>query len=231
MCLILDAQPNVYLDPTWLAYARDDNPHGWGVVASHAGKIRVTRGFSLHGLLRAVERAGEQSHRTIHLRWATHGEVNLENVHPIRVDVRNGRDRGVYWLVHNGIVQVPTGEGRSDTWHYARSRVAPTIARLGLDRAVTELASDTRTLGWSRIVLVAPGGSRIHWGDRGVDLAPGLWASNDQPLDWPGSPWGAAKSRWGRSAPFDSFDSFDDPFDRSTARPLDPFDPFDPLGY
>lgn len=182
MCLILDKAPDVApIPPGVLRRAARENPDGWGVVATLGRRTRVTRGFAVDALVRAVDRAtAEGAHVTVHCRWATHGPRTVENTHPV-VIVAGGRR---YYVVHNGVCRVSTAAAphRTDTWHYAHGSIAPALALGGLD-ALESLDGDP-ALGWSRIVVIGEGGRRTHVGGRGVYLPSGVWASNDSPLGW-----------------------------------------------
>ena len=62
----------------------------------------------------------------IHFRWATHGEVNLENCHPF-YDKKSGT-----WFMHNGILNITPYKGKTDSETAFKKYLAPCIRKHGL---------------------------------------------------------------------------------------------------
>ncbi len=66
-------------------------------------------------------------HCMFHLRMATHGGVSLDNVHPFPVLEKAKGDPYDLYFMHNGIIQIPTPAGKSDTRVFAELYLQPTL--------------------------------------------------------------------------------------------------------
>ena len=64
----------------------------------------------------------------IHLRFSTHGKIDTENTHPMRV--LRAADHGIdLFMMHNGVMSdVPIkAKDRSDTWHFVQNFLKPML--------------------------------------------------------------------------------------------------------
>lgn len=86
------------------------NPHGIGVWSKQVG---VKKFMDFDEFMNFYADMDNDKH-VIHFRYATHGEIDEENIHPHCVDDR-------YVLFHNGIINIPIVDSKmSDTWHFAK---------------------------------------------------------------------------------------------------------------
>jgi predicted glutamine amidotransferase len=131
------------------------------------------------GLIDTVQRADYPL--AAHLRWATHGALNVHNAHPVNVHA------GRLALIHNGIIW-PLARDRSphsDTvylakylrqyrlgWHRDRKCVKRIEKFIGQGNKVVVLAANGE-----HAILNASAG---HWEN-------GIWYSNHSYCDWPGT--------------------------------------------
>lgn len=97
MCLIIQGLKSS-ISKDILADAYDSNQDGWGIMYSYRQKLKVTRGFTLENLYRALEKVPDVE-IFVHLRMRTHGDISQSNLHPYRVT-------NDLYLMHNGIVDV-----------------------------------------------------------------------------------------------------------------------------
>lgn len=107
------------------------NPDGLGWMFAHNGQVITGKYLprSTEEARALIARLPEDDRQVaLHFRMRTHGDVDLENVHPYKVtdDV---------YLIHNGVLSHGNAADRSksDTWHYARSmesqlKLAPALA-------------------------------------------------------------------------------------------------------
>ena len=95
MCLIIQGSKSS-IGKDILADAYDSNQDGWGIMYSYRQKLKVTRGFTLENLYRALEKVPDVE-IFVHLRMRTHGDISRGNLHPYRVT-------NDLYLMHNGIV-------------------------------------------------------------------------------------------------------------------------------
>ena len=107
----------------------------------------------------------------IHFRMKTHGDVNLDNVHPFKLPNDGG------FLMHNGIL--PCGNSadpsKPDTWHYIRLHLSNggiNWSNVALDRGNKFVVMDKK----GKFIIVNR--------ETGVDYA-GAWYSNTYAWDYP----------------------------------------------
>ena len=121
MCLIIASRNGSVVTDSELLKAYRANPDGWGIVWHNGRLLETRKGFNSSALLKAQAAAKGHPYVT-HLRWATHGTINVGNCHPFRVNRK-------LWMAHNGVLSCVKieRENRSDTWHLAKllSNVAP----------------------------------------------------------------------------------------------------------
>ena len=159
MCLILHgtAKKLLRLD---LEKAQDFNPHGWG----YGIDLNTVYSFNTKSTLRqSLELECPKSVVTLHFRWTTHGETNLENAHPFYI----GHDRFLY---HNGVASdyCVVGSPYSDTNNLA--------AEL-FDKPWTLVCKTLEGISNSRFIVTSPKGFKTfhHW-----YAGHGVIASNNQ---------------------------------------------------
>ena len=73
-----------------------------------------------------LKKVPKDEHCIIHFRWATHGEVSIENCHPF-YDKKSDT-----WFMHNGILAITPYKGKTDSETAFRKLLAPAIRRYGL---------------------------------------------------------------------------------------------------
>ena len=114
MCLIVASRNGVVPDLELLRNAHSGNHDGWGIMWSEGGTIRCAKGFKFKGMVNNVEkRAGTPF--VLHLRYATHGFIDIDNCHPLKVT-------NDLWFAHNGVLRgIDTPDKtKSDSWHFAQ---------------------------------------------------------------------------------------------------------------
>ncbi len=184
MCILSFLPPQTPVDVDGLFNGGINNPHGhgWAIVAGDA--IIEGKSLDLADALDDFARARER-HRDgpalFHSRWATHGSITINNVHPFVV---GGSANTV--VAHNGILPVSAhpdrGDDRSDTRKFAdeilptrfrrldRSTVQTALAQwCGMGNKLVILTVDPRYRRSSYLVNESAG----HW-----DKATGIWHSN-----------------------------------------------------
>ena len=141
MCILMTAPSktlrHVLLGtPGLLASAFESNPDGYGVMygtAKRGPKIIRKLPKTLAELRQLVEQLPQDDRQVaMHLRWRTHGAIDLSNVHPVAIE-------GGGYLMHNGVLDTGNAadKTKSDTWHYARNY---------LDGAITPAIHGSRLL-------------------------------------------------------------------------------------
>lgn len=118
MCLIAYSPKGEMIDRSILAYAYNQNPDGIGVM-SIAGIEKFMGKKALKRARRYLEAyvVPEKVAYAIHFRWATHGDIIMENTHPYKTPA------GTHWVMHNGVISETAKEAtklESDTAVYVR---------------------------------------------------------------------------------------------------------------
>lgn len=110
MCLIVAKPRAGRWDLDLLRAAAINNPHGAGLSWAAAGSLYTVRKMTFEQLEPALETAARYP-AVLHLRYATHGEMTVANVHPFYVAGRKD-----LLFAHNGIINsLPRHKELSDT--------------------------------------------------------------------------------------------------------------------
>lgn len=144
MCLIIKKPPGRRISEDFLLNAWQRNAHGWGSFSAQQGQVRWHRGLHLEDLLAHNRTLADEQEVYVHLRKATHGDINEAMAHPHMV-------RPDLLLMHNGSIDqlAPADRSLSDTHELARL-LANLLGELGSVQAAGLIRSE----GFRR--LVAP---------------------------------------------------------------------------
>lgn len=189
MCLILVRDPNVQLDFEHIKHAALNNPHGWGYIIPDRGHLEIRRFFNAKGTdpeeVYNVLDENIDKRLFLHLRYATAGSRDKNNVHPF--PVLQKRKHGMQaWLMHNGTLNdFSSHKSRmSDTYHFTEEVVRPLLERSMALRGKTKCINDPfvnkiieKYSGWSKFLLVDNYGNYQTIG--GGTQKEGYWVSND----------------------------------------------------
>lgn len=133
MCILSYLPPETPVDVDGLFNGGLHNPdgHGWAIVATE-DEIVVGKSLDLADALDAFVTARErfpEGPALFHSRWATHGSVRLDNVHPF---LMGGSGQTV--VAHNGVLPAEAhpkaGDDRSDTRKFADEILSTRFRRL-----------------------------------------------------------------------------------------------------
>lgn len=124
MCLLIHRPIGAIVPASHFANAIENNPDGWGIMASDGKKIISRKGMTVDGFSKSIERF-DGLDTFIHFRYATHGLKDKSNCHPFPIA------DGKFAVMHNGVIAVDckSNPERSDTWHYANGILAPMLAK------------------------------------------------------------------------------------------------------
>jgi predicted glutamine amidotransferase len=115
MCLLIATIGNARPSKKALRRAAVNNPDGFGFAVITGDKIHTYRSMDINDTIKqyfAVRDEHPTSPSIFHLRITTHGETNIDNCHPFRVN-----DNVV--MGHNGMLPIKEEDGKSDTRIFA----------------------------------------------------------------------------------------------------------------
>lgn len=129
MCVIIWKPKNSSFDSSLFEHALSSNPHGFGIMYSHEGKVLVEKGlFGIQAIQLLWEKA-KNHNVAIHFRWSTSGSIDKENCHPFQVldHSLHGRD---LWMMHNGTFRnIPKHKEYSDTRIFVSEYLTPVLSK------------------------------------------------------------------------------------------------------
>lgn len=179
MCIIAAVPQGIILDDATLDHCWDSNPHGGGFAFVDSGNRTQIMKFldkaEFMEKYRSFARAySEQSPFIVHFRIKTHGEINIENAHPFRVD-RN------LVFAHNGIIQITIPKkyaALSDTAYFNESILKNLPKGWHDNPAQCELIG--RYIGHSKLAFLTQDRRIIIFNKRLGEIrkSDGVWFSN-----------------------------------------------------
>jgi hypothetical protein len=135
MCAIITLGKGQTFPYAQLKNATLNNPHGFGIVYTTGGSLKVYRKFDEKGnnpelVAKKLDEFKDADMRYLHLRYSTRGEKNLENTHPFTVmNVKGGRH---IEFMHNGGLNryvVSSEQKKSDSHQYAENFLKPVLSK------------------------------------------------------------------------------------------------------
>jgi len=124
MCILINHPANTNFSDELLADFYDYNSDGFGAMYAEAGKLVIIKTLGKPDEIEALYKK-ELAHRDciIHYRMKTHGDIDLDNCHPYRIN-------DDIWMAHNGILTMgnPIDKSKSDTWHFIEYIIRPALA-------------------------------------------------------------------------------------------------------
>lgn len=194
MCILSYLPPSVAVDEDGLFNGGLSNPdgHGWAIADARSSTLIVGKSLDLVTALddfKAARAEHPMAHALFHSRWATHGSVSTDNVHPFYV---GGSEQTV--VGHNGVLPRSAhpgkGDDRSDTRLFADDILSTRYRRLNRDRVRTALSNWIGSGNKLVILTIDPRYRRnaylinAHLGN--WDKQTGIWHSN---YDYEHAPW------------------------------------------
>lgn len=128
MCLLIVQPAGTQWTQAWIEDFHSYNPDGVGVMWAENGYVHVEKIIpkKASDVVTFLEKhQGREC--AIHYRWATHGDVDLENCHPYEL---LGEETGhPMYLMHNGVLSQGNNldKTKSDTHQFIRTHLRPLL--------------------------------------------------------------------------------------------------------
>lgn len=173
MCLMIVKPAGKDIADEHLQNGFENNPDGGGYCWHDGGRVFYRKGiFAFEEFLKSYRQDVGDKPAIVHFRMATHGGVNEENCHPF--DVGNGA-----MMAHNGIIQVETERGESDTRAFIRKRIAPVLtSNPDAVRDPSWVESIDAAISGSKLGFLYPDGKHYIIGEKRGQWEDGVWFSN-----------------------------------------------------
>ncbi|QFS94669.1 glucosamine--fructose-6-phosphate aminotransferase (plasmid) [Mycobacterium sp. THAF192] len=190
MCILSFLPAGVPADVDGLFNGGINNPHGHGWAIVDGERIVAGKSLDLADALDDFIRAREKrldGPALFHSRWATHGSIRIDNVHPFAV---GGRVTTV--VAHNGILPAAAhpddGDDRSDTRKFADEILPGRFRRLDRRTVQSALAQWCGAANKLVILTVEPRYRRnaylVNEPGGTWDESTGIWHSNRDYQDY-----------------------------------------------
>lgn len=176
MCLIAYAPKGQLIPREVLSYAAHQNDDGIGVMSSDGIRKYLGKKMLKRARRYIEELSAAEIPYAVHMRWATHGAVCLNNTHPYQSPAKT------HWIMHNGVISLTTAESteeESDTAVYVRKFLhdAPDFEDTQYYEAVG------RHIGYGNKLVIMDEDSRFKICNEGAgDWIAGIWYSNTYSL-------------------------------------------------
>lgn len=176
MCILSYIPAGVSADTDDLMNGGLANPdgHGWAIAAG--SRMIVGKSLDLIEALETFEKAHKNnpgSPALFHSRWATHGSVSVDNVHPFVM----GGSRGRTVVAHNGILprsaHPAKGDDRSDTRLFADDILSTRYRRLDRTRARQAMADWIGS--YNKLVILTVDNPRYQRNAYLINSSAGIW--------------------------------------------------------
>ncbi len=129
MCLVMTHNHDTILEKEWIHDFYDHNPDGIGVMFAEDGKLQIIKSLPKNEdeawLFYESTIRGRDC--VVHWRMATHGNIDLTQVHPYVIAGPDVMPKLAF--MHNGVLHCgnATDKTKSDTWHYNESYLKPLL--------------------------------------------------------------------------------------------------------
>ena len=176
MCILINHPANTNFDRALLDDFYSYNSDGFGAMYAEEGKLVIVKTLGTPNEIAKLYNE-ELAHRdcVIHYRMKTHGDIDLDNCHPYRIN-------DDIWMAHNGILAMgnPIDSRKSDTWHFIEYIIRPALAAdpdLIFDRDYQEYL-ENMIGGTNKFAFMHKSGKSVILNEQAGVTHQGAWLSN-----------------------------------------------------
>jgi len=173
MCLAIAHPCGVTVPADHFREAFSSNSDGAGFAYWDGSSVVIKKGFfKVKKLIKAYMKEAAGKPCLVHFRWATHGNINVNNCHPFRLSSGAA-------AIHNGVLDYTSTVEKSDTSHFCDEILSPLLAVLPADSpAVRHLVEETIGSG-NKIAVLSNGGEIVIYNEKRGHWLNEAWYSND----------------------------------------------------
>lgn len=174
MCLAIVKPKGVQIARKYLQNGYDGNGDGCGFALATGHRLEVYRGFeTFEHLWTTLKPVQHRYTMLIHFRLATHGEKNVANMHPFLIC--DGR----YAVIHNGVLNIKSKHGRSDTAIFAEDVLQPLLKRgISFNDPAFRYLVETSIGSGNKVCIIRADGKTAIYNESQGHWHKGAWYSN-----------------------------------------------------
>jgi glutamine amidotransferase len=171
MCIAILKPSDKTLDKDLLQTCADNNPDGCGFAYNLDDKIIIKKFMDFNSFWKEYSKVQEGKTMLIHFRIATHGNVELANCHPFKLNNHMA-------LIHNGIISGygSKTENLSDTRDFIDKVIGNISYKMWKNPSFIKLVE--ATIGYSKLVILDNKGKYYIINEKKGDWVDGVWYSN-----------------------------------------------------
>ena len=172
MCIAIVKPKEIILSKDTLKTCAENNPDGMGFAYCKDGHLYIKKYLKdFEAFYNDYKEVENESNMLIHFRIATHGEVNVENCHPFKLNNRMA-------LIHNGVI---SGYGdkkeKSDTLDFIDKVIGNISWKMWHNPSFRTLVGES--IGYSKLGILDVSGEYFIINEEKGSWEGGVWYSNN----------------------------------------------------
>lgn len=171
MCIAILKPSDKILDKDLLQACADNNPDGCGFAYNDGDKIIIKKFMEFNSFWKEYKKVQENKTMLIHFRIATHGNVELANCHPFKLNNHMA-------LIHNGIISGygSKTENLSDTRDFIDKVIGNISYKMWKNPSFIKLVESA--IGYSKFVILDNKSNYYIVNEKKGEWVNGVWFSN-----------------------------------------------------
>lgn len=171
MCIAILKPSDKTLDRDLLQTCADNNPDGCGFAYNDGDKVIIKKFMEFNSFWKEYKKVQENKTMLIHFRIATHGNVELANCHPFKLNNHMA-------LIHNGVISGygSRTENLSDTRDFIDKVIGNISYKMWKNPSFIKLVGSA--IGSSKFVILDNNGNYYIVNEEKGEWVDGVWFSN-----------------------------------------------------